>query len=170
MNEAEFQELIEASWRRRLTPDEEAQLQTWLVVHPERQLEWEAESGLNRALDRLPDAPVPSNFTALVLQAARRATARPEKRPLSQRLVALLFPRPATGLAWAALLVCVSWFAWHQVQMQSHHQQARDLAILSSAAVLPETLSLEDFEAIRRLPQAEDEELFAVLNQAAPAE
>lgn len=168
MNDAEFQELVEASWRRRLTPEEDAQLRSWLILHPERHADWEAESHLNRALAALPDAPVPSNFTALVLLEARREGRRPEPRPWWRQAAAWLFPRPATGLAWAALFLCVSWFAWHQAQLQAREQRAQDLAILSSAALLPEPQMLAaDFDAIRRLPPVDDEELFAVLQETA---
>ena len=75
MNESEYQALIEASWRRSLTDDEQARLDSWLRVHPEMHNEWEEESALNRMLEELPEAPVASNFTARVLQAVQREAA-----------------------------------------------------------------------------------------------
>lgn len=171
MNDAEFQELMEASWRRRLTPEEEDQLRSWLAIHPERQAHWEAESHLNRALAALPHAPVASNFTALVLQEARRSGRQAEPRRWWRQAAAWLSPRPATGMAWAALLLCVTcvtWFALRQAQSQAREQRAQDLAILVSAALLPEPQMLAaDFDAIRRLPPVDDEELFAVLQETA---
>src|SRR5262245_543785 len=67
--------LQEAGWRRKLTPAEEAELQAWLAKHPEAQADWKAEVGLNEGLRGLPDAPMPSNFTARVLQAVEREEA-----------------------------------------------------------------------------------------------
>ena len=57
MNEAEYQELLEASWRRDLTPAEMARLHAGLAEQPDLRAGWEDESGLNRLLDQLPDAP-----------------------------------------------------------------------------------------------------------------
>ena len=59
-----YNRLRELSWRRQLTAPEKAELRAWLTAHPEAQSEWEAEAGLNATLRRLPDAPVPGNFTA----------------------------------------------------------------------------------------------------------
>ena len=39
MNEAKYQELVEAGWRRRLTPAEQAHLRAWVSEHPERRTE-----------------------------------------------------------------------------------------------------------------------------------
>ena len=73
--------LRELSWRRQLTGAEEAQLRAWLAARPEAQADWEAEAGLNAALGRLPDAPVPSNFTTRVVQAAEREAAAGLRQP-----------------------------------------------------------------------------------------
>src|SRR5688572_23966321 len=67
MNDDLYNDLLEASWQRKLTAEEEAQLRGWLAAHPEKQPGWEEEGALNQQLDRLPDAPVASNFTAQVL-------------------------------------------------------------------------------------------------------
>ena len=80
-NDPIYNHLRELSWRRKLTGAEEAELRAWLAAHPEAQADWEAEAGLNAALGRLPDVPVPSNFTARVLQAAEREAAAELRRP-----------------------------------------------------------------------------------------
>jgi anti-sigma factor RsiW len=164
MNEAEYRELMEAGWRRRLTPAEQAQLHAWLAEHPEQRAATEDEAGLSHLLERLPDAPVASNFTALVLQAARREAAQPAPRPFLGELWARLFPRPAAGAAWLALMCCLGWLAVQQTQSNRLHQRATELVTVSGAAALSDPSLLEDFDAIRRLPQPEDEELFAVLS------
>lgn len=163
MNEAEYRELMEAGWRRRLTPAEQAQLQAWLVEHPEHRAASEDEAGLSHCLERLPNAPVSSNFTALVLQAARREATRPPARPFLAELWARLFPRPAAGAAWLALMLCLGWLAVAQSQSNARRQRATELVTVSGAAALSDPGLLQDFDAIRRLPQPEDEELFAVL-------
>src|ERR1035441_868191 len=70
-----YNRLLELSWRRKLTDAEEAQLRALLESRPEAQADWDAEATLNAVLGRLPDAPVPSNFTARVLQTVEREAA-----------------------------------------------------------------------------------------------
>lgn len=172
MNETDFAALLEAARRGRLTPGEEAQAEAWLALHPERRAEWEAEAQLNHALDRLGDVPVPSNFTALVLQAARReaaAAARARTAPSWwRRLGDWLRPRPAYALAAAVALLAAAGLTWRQSRVQQARvQNARDLAVLSCAAALPEPqLLVADFDAVRRLPGADDDELLSVLHEA----
>ena len=165
MNETEYRELIEASWRRPLTAAEEARLQAWLASHPEEQARCESEFSLNHLLEQLPDVPVASNFTARVLQAARSEVARPSQRPFLQILRQWLLPRRATGVAWAALAVCVTWVAIHQADSSAKARRAKELAIIARTAVVSDPVVAENFDAILRLPYTEDEELFAVLNK-----
>ena len=165
MNETEYRELMEASWRRPLTADEEARLQAWLAAHPDEQARGESEWSLNHLLEQLPDVPVASNFTARVLQAAQREAARPAAQPLHKVLRQWLMPRRATGVAWAALAICVTWFTIHQAESNTKARRANELAVIIRAAVVSDPAVVEDFDAIRRLPYAEDQELFAVLNK-----
>ncbi len=67
MNDPLFNKLREASWRRPLTASEEAELRAWLAAHPEARAEWESDTALNDLLSRVPNAPVPTNFTTRVL-------------------------------------------------------------------------------------------------------
>lgn len=165
MNEAEYQKLLEASWRRDLTPAETARLHAGLAEQPELRSGWEEESGLNRLLDGLPDAPLPSNFTARVLQEAQRQAAPPSPRPFLADLWRRLFPRPASGLAWVAVMLCLGWLAVQQAETSSQRRRNSELADFFKAAAPSDPAVLQDFDAIRRLPQAEDEELFAVLSK-----
>src|SRR5512140_3011737 len=70
----------ELSWRRKLSSDEAAELRAWLATHPEARDDCEAEAGLSEALDRLPNVPLASNFTARVLQAVEREAGAPRPR------------------------------------------------------------------------------------------
>ena len=72
MNDPVYQELRELSWRRELTPAEDARLQEWLAGHPEAKADWDAEARLGRLLTELSAPQVSSNFTSLVLQAVER--------------------------------------------------------------------------------------------------
>src|SRR5207247_7147160 len=70
-----FNNLREASWKRKLTPAEESELRNWLTTHPEAQADWEADAALNRVLDHLPEVAVSSNFTGRVLKAVELESA-----------------------------------------------------------------------------------------------
>ena len=163
MNESEYQTLIEASWRRPLTGGEQAQLDRWLAAHPQRQRECELDEPLNDALVRLPDAPVSSNFTSLVMQAVAREQAAVARQPGLLDAVRGWFHLPAPRLAWALGLVAVGWFGLHQHQMGVRHELASGISVMANVTSLSDPGALEDFEAIQRLNANEDEELFAVL-------
>src|ERR1051325_11026338 len=97
MNDRQYQKLLETAWRRKLDAQEEAELRAWLQAHPEARADWETEAALTDHLSRLPQAPVPSNFTARVLQAAERAGI--EHPPVSKwsSLLHSLLPRVAVA-------------------------------------------------------------------------
>jgi len=169
MNESDFIQLREAGWRRRLTPEEDRQLRSWLLEHPQSAEEWRDETALNTALASLPDVPVPSNFTALVLQQVDRAAASENRSATTagwwQRLRFGWLPRWAGATAAVLLLGAGGW----QYQNFRHQQMAHGLVQFSfAAAAVPEPQVFEDFDAIRRLnpaPPATDEALFVALNQ-----
>src|SRR5436190_847578 len=82
-----YKRLRELSWRRPLTESEQAELRAWLAAHPEAQAGWEVEKQLSAMLQQLSGAPVPSNFTARVLQAVGQETAAAGRQPGFQWLV-----------------------------------------------------------------------------------
>lgn len=168
MNESEYQALMEASWRRPLTDEEQARLDTWLRTHPAAQNEWETEAALNRLLEQLPEAPVASNFTARVLQAVGHESAALERRESVLERVRRWFWRPAPRLAWALVVAGLLGFAYHQHQANVTSQVAKGLSVMANVATLSDPVVLQDFEAIQRLAKSapgEDEELYAVLIQ-----
>jgi anti-sigma factor RsiW len=168
MNESEYQALIEASWRRSLTDDEQARLDAWLRTHPEAHNEWESESALNRLLDQLPDVPVASNFTAGILRVVERETAVAARRESIFSRVKQWFWRPAPRVAWALLVVGLLGFGYHQHQTNVRGEMAKGLSVLANVAALSDPAVLQDFEAIRRLAQSapgDDEELYALLQK-----
>ncbi len=173
MNESLFERLIETSWRRRLTPQEEAELQAWLAGHPGDGERWAAEAGLNDALEGLP-TPVPSsNFTTRVLElieldqrAARRQRER-EKSWLGRWQA--LWSRQGVRLAWTMALVLLVGVGYHEYRNQAHLQIVQGVNSVSTVAAAMPVEAMEDFDAVHALSQVRpesnqtDEALYALL-------
>jgi hypothetical protein len=157
----------ELAWRRELTAAERAELAAWLRAHAEAQADWAAEAALSGALARLGDAPVPSNFTARVLQGVEREAlaGRHSRVPswLSWRGRWSWLPKAAL----ASLVVGVSLFSYHQVEAFQRRQIARSVAAISDVTSLPSPQVLTNFDAIRALGQTPAADL--ELLQAIPA-
>ena len=163
-NDPIYHRLRELSWRRELTGPEAAELRAWLAAHPDAQADWEAEAGLNAALGRLPDVPVPSNFTARVLQAAEQEAAAQLRRPAGAWL-AWLRLRWLPKVAFAAIVVGAGLVTYHQFQATHRKNLVESVAAVSAVSSLPSPDILKDFEAIQALNSAPapDEQLLAVL-------
>jgi hypothetical protein len=136
--------LRESLWRRKLSDAERA----GLSVQPELEL----EARLTGALAKIPDAPVPSNFTARVLDAIELE----EKQAVRSHGWALnwrrLWPRVAVA---AAVLI----FAGVSVQRhESHSRHARRWREASRwwrrTPSLPSVDALDNLDAIQRMSQA----------------
>ncbi|MGO8836803.1 MAG: anti-sigma factor family protein [Limisphaerales bacterium] len=158
-NDVFLSQLRESGWRRKLTETELAGLRAHLAAHPEARADWEMESALNAALSGLPDAPVPSNFTARVLQAVDREAARP--RGWSWNWHGLV-PR----VAFAAVVLAFTGLALHHHEMYSQRVAlVRSVALVTGGQPLPSPEALENFDAIRRMsrPQHADDELLALM-------
>jgi negative regulator of sigma E activity len=158
-NDAFLSKLRESSWRRKLTETEQAELRALLAADPEARGDWEMESALNAALSRLPDAPVPSNFTARVLQAVEREAARPYGWNWNWHV---LVPR----VAFAAVVVALAGLALHHHEIYSQRVAfAKSVALVTGGQSVPSPEALENFDAIRRMsqPQHADDELLALM-------
>jgi anti-sigma factor RsiW len=162
-NDPIYNRLRELSWRRRLTDPEEAELRAWLSAHPEAQAEWEAEAGLNASLSRLPDAPVPGNFTARVLQAVEREAAA-DLRRREGRWLTWLRRRWLPRMAFAIVIVGAGFVSYQKVEAANRRKLAESVAVVSSVSSLPSPDILKDFDAIRALNSTPppDEELLMV--------
>jgi hypothetical protein len=147
-----WRELI---WRRKLTEAERAELR----AQPDTHADLELESRLTAELGRLPDTPVPSNFTALVLQAIDREAARP--RPTIWRWGwRVLVPRLAVGVA----VIGIAGLTYQRYEFNQHARLAQNVAILTGTQPLPSVEALKNFNAIQRMSQPRaDEELLALL-------
>ncbi len=161
MKNPDEQELIDKAVAGRLSPEERRQWEALLARRPEL----EEEAALGRALQSLPPPPlVSSNFTALVLQEINRAKPAPQASGWRR-----WFPRPQLArLAGTAVVATALGFGVAQ-QMKSDHQRdvadtmkslAGDLRVVapSSEKVQSEAIVavFNDFEAIRRLPVADN--------------
>lgn len=169
MSERDDNTLRELGWRRNLTPAEQELLQRHRGRHPEAQADWEAETALTTLLDRLPDAPLPSNFTAQVLHAVERTSREPVGPAgiwdaVRARLRPLL-PR----LAWSVGLIAALLLVWQRYEVTQHERLVAGVALVLQAAALPEPQDvMQDFEVIQQLdqfPPARDLELLAALSQ-----
>ncbi len=170
MNDSDFNKLRAASWRRKLTPAEEMQAQAFLAAHAGAQAEWEEDLALTRQLQELPDAPVSSNFTALVLQSIEAETNR-DSRPASlegrgRGWLGRFVPR----LALASLTVALGAGIFFQHQEHSRKQMVLGVKEFLKLASLPVSVSdpgvLGDFDAIQQLHSvsfSKDDDLLAAL-------
>jgi anti-sigma factor RsiW len=156
MDSAEYEKLRLKALRHALSPAEAAVWEAHLIAHPEARQDWEEEQLLSQSLQRLPDVPVPTNFTARVLSAVNRAErldaeAVPASVALAQWWRALGWSRQ---VALTALLLGLSVLGYRQYQLArlaERVEAGRNLAEVSIAADLPSIELLRDFEAIRRL-------------------
>ena len=166
MNDDLYNDLLEASWQRKLTVEEETQLRGWLAAHPEKQAEWEEELSLNQQLERLPNAPLASNFTAQVLgkldlelSREEREVSRPGKFTSWWRG---LVPRFASVL----LLAVLAGTAVVQYREHQREEMADGLKVVAPVASVLQPEAWQNFEAIHHLghvPTVSDEELLAAL-------
>ena len=164
-----YNQLREVSWRRPLSPAEEAELRAWLVSNPKAQADWETELALSEALQGLPDAPVATNFTNRVLQAVEREHIAASSNGLSawQRWHWRLRWLPRIAVACAVGLVGL--LSYHRaMDIRQTKQWVRPLELVSSVNV-PNAEILQNFEAIQALNRAPapnagpDEELLRLL-------
>ena len=158
-----FNQLREQSWRRELTPGEEAALRDWLAKHPETQADWENQTALNEALRRLPDAPLSSNFTSRVLQAVQRGQAAESRR--TRRGQITWWRRLVWRLGLACVIGAAGFFSYEQYYAAHLRAQVKQsIVAVSAVSSLPSAEILENFEAIRLSgTPAADEKLLSLL-------
>jgi anti-sigma factor RsiW len=158
-----FNSLRERNWRQELTRDDEAMLREWLAKHPEAQPDWEADTALNDALRRLPDAPLSNNFTSRVLQAVHLEKAAELRRKRRGRLS--WFGRVMWKLGVAGIVGAAGFFCYEQVHStRLRAQVGQSVVKVSAVTSLPSAEILENFEAIRlSASPAADEKLLSLL-------
>src|SRR5271154_3144433 len=152
MEDENYQKIKENGWRRGLRGDEKAALQKILAAHPQTREAWGEEAALNRLLQRLPAAPVSSNFTARLLQSVQSAPARHTWRDWFAP--AQWLPESLAGrVAMCSMMVCLGLFSFHESQAIHRARMARELAGVSRLAALPPIEWLKDFDTINGIRQ-----------------
>ena len=153
--------LRETAWRRPLTPAETGELRRRITSDPEALAEWQVEARLSRAVAGLPDAAMPSNFTASVLQAIERETGRRQTSSQPWWSLRRWLPR----VAFASVLLAVGMVGMRQYERAAQERMADSVAVISPLGALPTPEALADFDAIRRLGSepAADVELISLL-------
>ena len=156
-----YHRLCELGWRRKLTGAEEAELRAYLAAHPDVQADWDAEAVLGDVLNRIPDAPLPSNFTSRVIHAVERDQTGLDPEPRRGWSWRVFLPR----LAVAVGVACLGLFASQRYAGIQRARLARNVAAVLSVQPPPSPQLLADFDAIRRLNRTPppDEELLALL-------
>lgn len=161
-NDPTTDNLREQLWRREPTPAEEAALRAQ-CPDPEVQNDLKSDKQLTALLRRLPDAPVPTNFTARVLQTLELETRRQEREGALDFSwwLRIFIPRAAV----AGVIVGVSTFSIARATYARRAEFGRSVAAVSEIKSLPSPQVLEDFDAISRLnetPRADTELLAAM--------
>jgi hypothetical protein len=155
--EKQFPEQRDLLWRTKLSGRERAAMRN--------QPELELEARLTDALAQLPDAPVPSNFIARVLEATEREDAR------SGRAIKLRFWRwnwhalmPRVAVV-TTVLVLGGFGVQHYETAQHRTELAKSLSLVASTQAVPSVDALENLEVIQRMsqPTHADTELIAAL-------
>jgi anti-sigma factor RsiW len=163
MNESDFNQLQEKSWRGKLTVAEEKALRAWLAAHPEAEAGWELDAHLTSALDKLADAPMPSNFTARVLQAVERESAAGKRPPVpwTTWFLRSLLPRVAV----AAVVLGAGLFTYHERSVEKQAVVMEGVKVVAGVSSLPDPEILQDFDTIRQMSTAPgpDAELIALM-------
>jgi hypothetical protein len=145
---------LEMVWRRPLTDAER------VAIGKDPELELEAR--LTESLVRMPDSPVPSNFTTLVLAAVDREGAARTAPMLLRRNWRNFLPRV---IAAAAILVFTGTI-WERYELNSKRSiLATNVAQVASAKTVPGMDALYNFDVIQRMsqPVAADKELLALM-------
>ncbi len=170
MNDSIFEQLVEKSWRRRLTAAEKGELQAWLAAHPEDVERWEAESGVNRALSGLASVAPSSNFTSRVLEMVELEQRAAARQPTLGERLRRFWGMRGLRLAWSLLLVLgIGGLGYRQYQEHDRSLVVQGMHSVSAMAAVTPVEALEDFDAIREFSQFRpevdrtDEALYALL-------
>ena len=155
---ADWLDMVES---RRLSPAEVAALRQGLARRPRELARLAEELALNSALDSLPTAEVPSNFSARIWADIDRAPRTSNFRWPEWFAIC----RPARALTFATVLVAAG-LGWGQFQAHQRGVLAANVSEVSQT--VPELELLRDFDAIRALhttPKPGDVELMGALAQ-----
>ena len=113
----------------------------------------ELEARLTDALTQMPDVPVPSNFTARVLDAIDLEEARTARSKSWRWNWHALLPRVAVA---AAVLLFAGISVQRYATVRHHREEVADsLRVVASASTVPDLDALNNFDAIQRMGQSQ---------------
>ena len=149
-----YDDLLATRWLRELQPDEQAKLEQLFASEPAYRTRWEEDMAIIEGLDGLPDVPVSSNFTSLVMQSlARRVDGTLADR--SEAKTVRWWERfgfvPRIGIGFALLLAVFGSFL--QYKEGESTQLVESLALVTESETVPSLEELQHFEAIQMLAQ-----------------
>ena len=153
------QRIRELAWRRTLKPTEETDLLAWLAAHPEARGAWETEARLNEALARLPDAAVPSNFTARVLESIERNSEMNTRQKQPQGWLLRFWRGWLPKVGFAALLAAAGFFSVHHFRQHPGQPLLKGLVAVSQVGPsAPDILTNFDVIcALDRIPPPDED-------------
>jgi negative regulator of sigma E activity len=153
MNKSTYNQAKEKSWVEPLSADENAELRRFLADNPELQQDWEEDAALTSTLNRLPNVPVSSNFTARVMQAVQREDAQAERKTSPWRA----FWRRGwiPKFAVAAAMLCVGAFSFHEYQVKSEAKLVAEVKQIAETAPIPQVEWLKDFDTIEQMSKVQ---------------
>ena len=175
MNSGDYEQLLRARQRGELKGVEQERLAALLQSDPKLGAEWQEDVALQRLLKTLPEAPLSSNFTSLVMQQLHRDDAAPQTP--SRWALPRFWVR---GLAYGSLALFVGVGTMYYRTMAGRFDMANSVATVTTVAQLVQPVAMrqqtpvelppmppvdiwENFEEIRRLPDQVDTELLLAL-------
>ncbi len=119
------------------------------------------QNEIRELLARLPDAPVPSNFTARLMQSVELEDSRQSRKWSFSWDWHALLPRITVT---AAVVLFAGLTFYHYENSSRRAALARNFALVAGAQPLPSVDALKNFDAIQRMSQPRaDDELLALM-------
>lgn len=170
MRSPDNNEMHKANSRGKRKPSENAPHPQPLSDGREAEADWDDEIQLNQILERLPNAPLSSNFTSRVMSQVRNEALARSRNPWRANwnsFVDSFRSREWTQrFALSAAVVLAAFVCFIQYQASGRKEVAQSVVAVSSVADLPSLDVLVNFDAIKRLPKKSGEvdvELLAAL-------
>jgi anti-sigma factor RsiW len=160
MNDADKHLLVARALKGGLRTEEQRDFERRLQSDLALRQYWESERALDRAFNSLPDAPVASNFTNLVLQEAARATGPARARKKSS--IRWMFARFAAGLAAVTLLslgVLQQRQNAHRLEVAETVNALHHTAMAVSSTEAADTEIFQNFDTIQQLSLPAESEM-----------
>jgi hypothetical protein len=153
MKNPTYNQLKEKSWVEPLSAEENAELRQYFSANLDMQRDWDEDATLTTALNRLPNAPVSSNFTSLVMQAVKRADGETEGKRGRWRSFWRYGWLPRFGVALGML--CLGTFSFHEYQVAARARLAADVKEFAETAPIPQVEWLKNFETIEQMSKVQ---------------